>query len=103
MSYSFRDYFLKFVIPYYKTKGITIQDFAREINLRSYESKLRSQKKVRVIFNRNDFLLPPRDIAWLESTLGKSRVKSFAEGGHLGSLTTPPVQQALIETLSDLK
>ncbi len=103
LSYSFRDYFLKFVIPYYKTKGITIQDFAREVNLRSYESKLRSQNKVRVILNRNDFLLRQQDVTWFESTLGKSHVKNFAEGGHLGNLTTPPVQKVLIEMLNDLK
>jgi pimeloyl-ACP methyl ester carboxylesterase len=103
LNYSFRDYFLKFVVPYYKTKGVTIQDFARAANLRSYQSKLRNQNKARAIFNRNDFLLPPQDAAWFEATLGKSNVTSFSQGGHLGSLTTPPVQQALIKTLSDLK
>jgi ABC-type transporter lipoprotein component MlaA/pimeloyl-ACP methyl ester carboxylesterase len=103
LNYSFRDYFLKFAVPYYQTKGVTIQDFTREANLRSYESRLRAQKKAHVIFNQNDFLLPPRDATWFETTLGKSHVKSFRDGGHLGNLTSPAVQQALIKTLSDLK
>ncbi len=103
MGYSYRDYFLKFVIPYYHQRGIGLRDFSREGNLMTYENKLESQRKVRVITNRNDFLLTPADSAWLQSTLGPSRLKVFPDGGHLGNLASAPAQKAITESLRGLK
>lgn len=103
LNYSFRDYFLKFVVPYYKTKGIGLDDFRREVNLTSYSGKLRSNPKVRVLTNRNDFLLQAEDVSWLESTFTGKRLKIFPSGGHLGNLTSAPVQGAVLESLGGLK
>ncbi len=103
LDYSFRDYFLRFVVPYYQQRGIGLKDFAREVNLRSYATQLHSQKKVRVMINQNDFLLQPQDISWLRSTFGTSRMTVFPSGGHLGNLASAPVQNKMIEFLSDLK
>jgi ABC-type transporter lipoprotein component MlaA/pimeloyl-ACP methyl ester carboxylesterase len=103
LNYSFRDYFVKFVLPYYKTKGIGLSDFRREGNLMNFSNKLRSNPRVRVITNRNDFLLQNKDLSWLESTLGSKRVKIFPNGGHLGNLTSDPVQSAVLESLGGLK
>jgi len=103
MGYSYRDYFLRFAVPYYHQQGITPRDFNRETNLMTYGNRLHSQSKVRVIANRNDFVLTPADIAWMQSTLGTSRLRIFPDGGHLGNLASPPVQQAILETLSGLK
>ena len=102
MDCSFGDYFNKFAAPYYRSKGIETSAFIRELNLRTYQTSLRSQVKVRVVVNRNDFLLEPGDISWLESTLPASRLKIFPEGGHMGNLASPPVQEALIGALSGL-
>jgi ABC-type transporter lipoprotein component MlaA/pimeloyl-ACP methyl ester carboxylesterase len=103
LNYSFRDYFLKFVIPYYQSKGVGLKDFAREANLQSYENSLRSQPKTRVIINRNDFLITPQEISWLQSTFGSSHLKIFTEGGHLGNLATEPVQKAILHSLDGLR
>jgi len=103
LGLSFRDYFLRFVLPYYKTKGIGIHDFAREANLMSFESALHAQKKLNVVTNRNDFLLTPADAAWLQSTFGTSRLKLFPSGGHLGNLATPEVQKAVLAALHGMQ
>ncbi len=100
---SFRRYFDSFVLPYYRTRGITAGDFIREVNLRNSTTNLSTQSKVRVIINRNDFLLAPNDISWLRSTLGSSHVKVFANGGHLGNLATPQVQSAILASLEGLR
>ncbi len=100
---TYQDYFQKYAIPYYQTRGVGIDEFNRSINLMTHENKLRSQPNVRVILNRNDFLLTPKDTAWLESTLGPSRLKVFADGGHLGNLASDKVQAAVIDALSGLK
>jgi ABC-type transporter lipoprotein component MlaA/pimeloyl-ACP methyl ester carboxylesterase len=103
MDCSFADYSQEFAAPYFKSKGISQAKFVRELNLRTYQDKLRSQQKVRVVVNRNDFLLKPGDISWLKSTIAPSRLKIFADGGHLGNLASPATQEAIANSLSGLK
>lgn len=102
-TYTFRDYFLRMVVPYYQTRGISLDDFARETNLRSYEKGLRAQTKIRVVTNQNDFLLRPSDVSWLQSTFGTSRLTLFPTGGHLGNMASADVQTALLKSLQGLK
>ncbi len=103
LNFSFRDYYLRFVVPYYKEKDIDTADFSREINLRSYQKSLASNSKIRVIANRDDFLLSPNDVSWLKSTFNSSRLTIFPNGGHLGNLASPPVQKAVVGALGGLK
>ena len=100
---SFRRYFDSFVLPYYRSRGVTAADFIREVNLRNSTANLSAQSKVRVVVNRNDFLLGSHDISWLRSTFGSSNVRVFASGGHLGNLASPPVQSAILTALEGLK
>lgn len=102
-NYSFQDYFQRFAIPYYNSHGVGTEEFNRKINLKTYGKELRADSKVRVVANRNDFLLPPKDAAWLESTLGPARVKILPDGGHLGNLASPQIQGAVINALTGLK
>ncbi len=103
LQYSFTDYFLRFVIPYYKQRGIGLDDITREVNLRTYQESLRSNPKLRVMVNQDDFILTPRDVSWLKSTFGPSRLTVFPHGGHLGNLTSPAVQKSVIRYLDGLK
>lgn len=102
LNYSFGDYYKSFVLPYYAQRGITRQDFDRENNLRSYQSTLRSDSKVRVIVNENDFITDSADISWLKSTFDSSRLTIFPNGGHLGNLAAPPVKQEILKSLEGL-
>ena len=103
LQYTFNDYYLRFVIPYYKQRGIGLDDFTREMNLRTYQSSLRSNPKVRVMVNQDDFIHNARDVSWLRSTFGPSRLTVFPNGGHLGNLTSAPVQQKISGSLDGLK
>lgn len=103
LQYSFDDYFVRFVLPYYKEKGVGPGDFAREVDLRSYQNRLASDARIRILVNRNDFILHPRDISWLETTFPKSRLTVFRDGGHLGNLTSPAVRQKILAALDGLK
>ena len=102
MSYSYKDYFLKFAVPYYQAKGVGLGQLMREGNLRAHGSLLRKQPKVRILANRNDFLLSSEDLSWLRSTFAPSQLAVFPDGGHLGNLATPPVQKAALESLRGL-
>lgn len=103
MGLCFEDYGNRFVFPYYKSRGVSMNDFAYHGNLRSFTGPLRSQGKARVITNRNDFLLSPSDISWLRQTFGNSRLRLFPNGGHLGNLDAPEVWSAIFKQLDDLK
>jgi pimeloyl-ACP methyl ester carboxylesterase len=103
LKYSLGDYFERFAVPYYEKKGIRKDQLAKEVNLKTQGSKLRSQSKVRVIINENDFLLRSEDVSWLRTTFSKSHLTVFPDGGHLGNIGDPRVQQALIKALDGLK
>ena len=103
LDYSFSDYFARFAVPYYQQKGISADKLKRDVDLKSQESKLRAQSKIRIITNENDFLLRSKDVSWLRSTFPASRLTIFPEGGHLGNIGEPKVQQAILKDLEGLK
>ena len=103
LQYTFNDYYLRFALPYYKQRGIGLNDFNREVNLRSYQANLSSNPKVRVMVNQNDLILNPRDVSWLRTTFGPSKLTVFPNGGHIGNLTSPAVQRKIIESLQGLR
>lgn len=103
MDFSYRDYLFKFAAPYYQKQGLGLKALLSEANLRKHEGILRGQSKVRILVNRNDFLLPPEDLAWLRGTFPPSRLTVFPNGGHLGNLKDPMVEKAVIDALGGLQ
>lgn len=103
MNYCYEEYFYKFAVPYYQSRGITTAELLRHANLRNSAQKLRNQPKIRIITNRNDFLLPDKDLRWLKSIFSSSQLTVFPEGGHLGNLDDPAVEKAIIKALDGLK
>jgi ABC-type transporter lipoprotein component MlaA/pimeloyl-ACP methyl ester carboxylesterase len=104
LHYSYRDYFTKFVIPYYQKRGLASPSQALEKagDLQTYEAGLRANHKIRVIVNQNDFLLTKEDLDWLHATFTPSQMTVFPEGGHLGNLFNPAVQKTILGALSGL-
>ena len=105
MQYSFRDYIDKFATPYDATKGIDLKDpviVHNATNLRAYTDGLQANPNIRVIANKNDFLLAAEDLAWIEATFASAQVTLFEHGGHLGNLSQPAVQQAIVGALDGL-
>lgn len=106
LQYSFQDYFQKFVIPYYQTRGIDLASPAaldKASDLKTYESNLRANPNIRLMVNRNDFLLAPEDLKWLEATFGPDHLNVFERGGHLGNLANPNVQKTILKMLDGLQ
>jgi pimeloyl-ACP methyl ester carboxylesterase len=106
LQYSYDDYFQKLAIPYYQGRGIgSSADEAMKVggDLRTYAAGLRDNSRIRVIVNQNDFLLSDPDLAWLHATFAPDQLTVFPEGGHLGNLSNPTVQKAILGALSDMK
>jgi ABC-type transporter lipoprotein component MlaA/pimeloyl-ACP methyl ester carboxylesterase len=105
LKYSFRDYIEKFATPYDKTRGIDITSpdvLKRGTDLTAYTAELQANPDIRLVLNRNDIFLAETDIAWVESTFAPSQLALFPDGGHLGNLSQPAVQQAILRALDGL-
>jgi hypothetical protein len=53
--------------------------------------------------NRDDFLLPDEDLAWLKATFAQDQLTVFEHGGHLRNLSHPAVQKAILQALEGLR
>ena len=106
LQYSYQDYLQKFVIPYYRSRGIELSapdSLEKASNLRTYAAGLQANPNIRIIVNQNDFLLPDEDLAWLQTTFAPDQLTVFEQGGHLGNLSHPAVQKAILGALAGLK
>ena len=56
-----------------------------------------------LMVNRNDFLLPAEDLAWLQTVFPPEHLKVFEQGGHLGNLAHPVVQKTIVGMLDGLQ
>jgi ABC-type transporter lipoprotein component MlaA len=105
MQFSFWDYINEFAFPYDKTRGIdmTNPEIVRNAtNLRTYTDELKVNHKIRLIANRNDFLLSAEDLGWIETTFDPSEVTLFEHGSHLGNLSQAAVQRSILGALDGL-
>ena len=106
LQYSYHEYIEKFVIPYYGKHGVNLGapgSLERASSLRTYAAGLRANPDIRLIVNRNDFLLPEEDLAWLKTTFAPDQLTIFDQGGHLGNLSHPAVQKAIMAALNGLQ
>jgi ABC-type transporter lipoprotein component MlaA len=106
LEYSYKDYFEKFATPYYQTRGVDLTAsgaLEKGSDLRTYATALRGNPNIRLILNRNDFLLADEDLDWLQATFDPNRLTIFEQGGHLGNLAHPAVQKAILGAIEDLK
>ncbi|HWY76022.1 MAG TPA: VacJ family lipoprotein [Verrucomicrobiae bacterium] len=106
LQYSYQDYLQKFLIPYYWSRGIelnTPDSLENVSSLRTHAAGLEANRNIRLIVNRDDFLLPEEDLAWLKATIAADKLTVFEHGGHLGNLSHPAVQKAIVEALQGLQ
>jgi ABC-type transporter lipoprotein component MlaA len=107
-QYSYMEYLYAFVLPQESRRrpDITNDDAGAArleelCDLRSVEAPLSENERVRVFTNANDLVLDASDVAFLESTFGV-RLELDAEGGHLGSLWRPDVQERVMSRLREI-
>ena len=99
---SFRHYAQELIIPYYLEKrgdGVSREALAREAGLFPLETAFRTDDRIRILTNANDFLLGQEGLAWLRETLPPDRLTVFPGGGHLGNIYRPEVQSRILDAL----
>ena len=106
LQFSYQDYFDKFAVPYYATRGLGVpaaEALEKAGDLRTYETGLRANPDIRVIVNENDFLLEDADLVWLRATFPSEQLTVFNKGGHLGNLFNPAVQKSILAALTPMR
>lgn len=95
---SFIDYFDEYFYPYFRNKrpGLAREALIESLGLRRIEGYLRSSPKFGVITNRDDFILAPGEIDYLQGLFG-DRARIYPRGGHLGNLEYRDNMSALVE------
>ncbi len=98
----YEEYADRFVLPYLiKTGRVTSREqLIAATDLDQSTEFLRNNPKVRVQISEDDFLLTAADIFWFRFTFGRN-LTIYSDGGHLGNLHVPAVQEALIRLYSD--
>jgi len=82
---------------------LTPQALAKAGDLRTYAAGLQANHNIRLIVNQNDFLLATEDLEWLRAAFAPEQLIVFQKGGHLGNLSHPAVQAAILENLQGLR
>lgn len=99
--YGYRRYMEIFIRKYYSQRrgeDVTVAQMNREASLPAIVASLRTNDKIRVLHNADDFLLSDTDKVWLRNTLG-DRLTLFRNGAHLGNLYLPQVKAAILANL----
>lgn len=95
---SFRDYVNRRLLPSVAGDGRGVGELAEKAGLRSVATAL-ADPRVRVVTNRDDFILAPEHVEWLKARLG-SRLHLNDHGGHLGNLHREEVRKTVFQALS---
>jgi hypothetical protein len=82
---SFDDYIDGLYVPFFRARdpSFTKERAIAEAGLGPIEDYLRGSPKIGLVTSRDDIILAPGDIAWLEGVFGP-RATIFADGGHCG-------------------
>jgi pimeloyl-ACP methyl ester carboxylesterase len=94
---SFVDYLDGLYLPYFQRRepALTRERMIREAGLLPLEGWLKGNPRIGVITNRDDIILQPGELAWLERTFG-ARAVVLASGGHCGNYQRRDFADALV-------
>ncbi len=93
-----QDYMLPQARRQQRQDTLTASELAKSLSLHAIADCLENNHKIRVLHNRNDFLLADGDLDWLAGKLG-DRLLVLPGGSHLGNLHLREYQDQLTALL----
>jgi ABC-type transporter lipoprotein component MlaA len=98
---SFDAYVRHLVLPHFlgSDPNASVESLLEASGLHDIAPALATNPRVAIFTNVDDFLLGEGDADWLRAALGE-RVTIFPQGGHLGNLWVPQVQDSIFRALS---
>ncbi|NQZ54002.1 MAG: alpha/beta hydrolase [Piscirickettsiaceae bacterium] len=84
---TFLQYFNELLFPFYQSKNpdLTREQMLHKLSLKSIEDYLKNSDKIGVMHNRDDLILAPGEIEYIQDIF-QSRAKIYPKGGHLGNM-----------------
>jgi hypothetical protein len=84
---TFQDYIDELFYPYFKSRRpeIALADLIEATDLHSIEPYLRQSQKIGLMHNRDDIIMAPGELEWLEQVFG-NRAEIYPAGGHCGNM-----------------
>lgn len=94
---SFENYLDEYLLPFvqYLDPSMDRAALIRNSGLECIRSFLQSSDKVFVVGNRDDVILQPEDVRFLDEVFAE-RARLFEHGGHCGNLMYPPFVRAMV-------
>ena len=93
-----REYMSRYLPTCYE--GVPLADMIATVDIRSLDSTLRGNDRLRMIHTRTDPLQTPEDRDYLDGALG-DRMTWFDEGAHCGYFYTTPFRDELLVRLAE--
>lgn len=101
----FGDYIDRLLVPALSAqrgKSLTVNELATVTNLTGVEAELRSDPRVFLMHNQDDFLVTQDDLNYLRAVFG-NRMKLYPYGGHVGNLWYRENLEAILSRFDDLR
>ena len=99
LSMKWLDYVEKLMLPLEKDDDANVKnvkDLAEKYSIGAIEKQLRADGRIRLLHNKNDFLLEQGDIGWYGEILGERGV-FLDKGGHLGNIFASEYKNMLLK------
>lgn len=103
-NFSFSDYLEKFFLPGLGKKlgrKLTLSELESDVVLSGVESHLRSNERIFLMHNEDDFIVDKNELEYLRSVFGE-RMTIYAHGGHLGNVWYPENLEAVLKLFAPL-
>ncbi len=87
---TFLEYFDEYFFPYFRQQqpGLSRQSLLDSLSLKPLENYLRNSRRAFLVTNRDDVILAPGEVEYLQGLFG-TRAQIFPTGGHCGNLAHP--------------
>jgi predicted alpha/beta-fold hydrolase len=99
---TFKNYIDELFFPYFKSRqpDVTLDGLIEITSLRSIEPYLRSSQKIGLMHNKDDIILAPGELEYLEEVFGE-RAEIYPTGGHCGNMDYPVNVAHMIDFFSN--
>ncbi|RZA08232.1 MAG: hypothetical protein EOP11_05450 [Proteobacteria bacterium] len=104
-AFGFTDYVEKFLLGSLSKRAghaVTYDEILKDSSLSGVEAYLRSDSKVLLMHNADDFIVNGDQLRYLQDIFG-ARMKLYPRGGHLGNIWFPENREAILDAFSPLK
>lgn len=103
-QFGFQDYLNKFMLPGLSKaagRNLSLAELQGDITISGVEAHLRSNPRIYLMHNEDDFIVNQEQLAYLRSVFG-DRMALYPHGGHVGNIWYPENLEKILSVFSSL-